>query len=431
MAALVAGEDRALRRGGPRFVGGTAPAMLPSAVDSATDRFQDQDAKAAIAAVSKIAAVPTMLRVITEITGLRLALVARVTETRWTCCAVNDQMEFGLEPGGELDVSTTLCTEVRQARAAIIISHASTDPCYAQHATPKLYGFESYIAVPIFLPGGDYFGNVCALDSRPVDLSHPRTLALFQLFAELVGLQLAAEAEQAATSRALLDARETSELREQFIAVLGHDLRSPLQAIAMGTHVLAATSLPEPASTITRRMARSVDRMTHLIDDVVDFARGRLGGGIPLEPSAIADIAALLRDVVDELRAIHPDRNVTLETDANGPMTGDPVRLAQLLQNLLANALTHSPPGTSVAVQIHLTATHLRLQVTNGGPAIPETIRARMFEPYRRGTEASPAGLGLGLYIAAQIVRSHAGTIEATSIDGQTTMTCTIPRSPT
>jgi signal transduction histidine kinase len=161
---------------------------------------------------------------------------------------------------------------------------------------------------------------------------------------------------------------------------------------------------------------------------VVDFARGRLGGGIALQPSSIADVGALLRPVVEELRSVYPERHVDLTIEGSGRMSGDPVCLAQLLQNLLANALSHSPPGTPVAVSIRALADRLVLSVTNGGPAIPDEIRGRMFEPYRRGTDATPGGLGLGLYIASQIVRSHAGTIEATSVDGETTIVCSIPR---
>ena len=388
----------------------------------------DEETRAAIAAVGRIGAVPTMLRVITEITGLRLALVARVTDTRWTCCAVNDELQFGLDPGGELDVATTLCAEVRDARAPIVISHASQDPTYCEHPTPKMYSFESYISVPIFLPDGAYFGTVCALDSRPVDLSPPRTLSMFELFAELVGVQLAADAAQEATSQALLDAREASELREQFIAVLGHDLRSPLQAISLGAALLEGSDLPSSATSVARRIGRSAARIGQLIDDVVDFARGRLGGGIALAPSHIEDVTAVLRPVVDEQRAVHPDRRVELRVDGTGPMNGDPVRLAQLLQNLVANALVHSPPGAPVEVSIRTTRTSLILSVMNGGPAIPEAVRARMFEPYRRGTKSSPGGLGLGLYIASQIASSHGGVIDVTSVDGATTMTCTIPR---
>ncbi len=383
-----------------------------------------------VLAVSRIGAVPTILRVITEVTGLRLSLIAHVTDETWTCCAVNDQLEFGLQVGGHLDVATTLCSEVRRARSPIVISHASADPTYCDHHTPRLYAFESYIAVPIFLRNGEYFGNVCALDARPLPLFEPKTLAMFQLFAELVGLQIDAEARQEATSQALLDARETAELREQFIAVLGHDLRTPLNAIAIGTELLATSALPAEETSIVQRIGRSVGRITRLGDDVLDFARGRLGSGIPLDTAPIDDVAGLLRQVVDELQAAHPDRPIEVRIDGAAPVHGDPVRLSQLLQNLLGNALAHSPATAHVAVAIRIEGSHLVLSVANGGPALPANLVARMFEPYQRGTSARPAGLGLGLYIASQIVRSHRGTIGVESTDAATTITCRLPRVP-
>jgi phosphoserine phosphatase RsbU/P len=383
-----------------------------------------------IIAVSRISAVPAILRVITEVTGLRLSLIAHVTEDEWTCCAVSDQLGFGLQVGGHLDIATTLCSDVRQSQAPIIINHASVDPTYCEHKTPKLYAFESYISVPIWLRSGEYFGNVCALDSRPTVLTEPKTLAMFQLFSELVGLQIDAEARHEATSRALLDARATAELREQFIAVLGHDLRTPLHAIALGTELLATSGLPAKDMSVVRRIGRSVGRITRLIEDVLDFARGRLGAGIPLDAAPIADVVGLLRHVIDELQAAHPERPIEVRVDGAAPVHGDPVRLSQLLQNLLGNALVHSPPTAHVKVAIHIDDSYLVLSVSNGGPALPASLMARMFEPYKRGTSARPGGLGLGLYIAAQIVRSHRGSIEVESTDVATTITCRLPRSP-
>lgn len=384
-----------------------------------------------IEAVAQISAVPTILRVITEMTGLRLSMIAHVTENEWTCCAVNDQLGFGRTVGCQLDVATTLCSEVRQARSPIVISHASTDAVYCNHLAPKRYKFESYISVPIFLRNGDYFGNVCALDSEPVDLSAPRTLATLQLFAELVGLQLDAEARQRAACDALLDARATSGLREQFIAVLGHDLRTPVQAISIGATALAHSELPPAATSIVQRISRSADRITQLVHDVLDLARGRLGGGIPIAVHSIDDVGDVLRQVVDELRSVHPDRVIEVHTACTAPVQADPGRLAQLLQNLLGNALVHSPPSARVAVRIVTDERDLVLVVTNGGPPIPADVAARMFEPYHRGTTTNPQGLGLGLYIAAQIVHSHHGTIDVASNSDATTITCRLPRAQT
>jgi signal transduction histidine kinase len=389
------------------------------------------DVAFAISQVSGVSAVPTMLRVITQITGLRLSLIAHVTDDTWTCCAVNDQMAFGLEVGGELDVATTLCSEVRLRQAPVVISHASLDPVFKDHRTPKLYNFESYISVPIFLRDGQYFGNVCALDTQPTDLtSSDKTVALFRLFAELIGLQLEAEAVQQRTTEALLDAHATAELREQFIAVLGHDLRTPLSSISMGADLLKSEALPPASMKVVARISRSVDRISRLVDDVVDFARGRLGGGIALQADPIADVTSLFRQVVEELRAAHPTRAIDLRVRGEGVIHGDAVRLSQLLQNLLGNALHYSPPGQHVSVDIELQERLLVLGVSNGGPAISPSIISRMFEPFKRGSQARPAGLGLGLYIASEIVRSHGGTIHVDSDDHVTTFTCRIPRSP-
>ena len=388
------------------------------------------DVAIAISRVSGVSAVPTMLRVITEITGLRLSLIAHVTDSTWTCCAVNDQMAFGLEVGGELEVATTLCSEVRQQLGPIAISHASVDPEFKDHHTPKLYKFESYISVPIFLRGGEYFGNVCALDARPMDIRNERTLGLFKLFAELVGLQLEAEEKQQRTTEALLDARATSELREQFLAVLGHDLRTPLSSIAMGADVLQGEDLPPSQMKVVARITRSVERISRLVDDVVDFARGRLGGGIALNASSIPDVMVMFRQVVEELRAAHPTRPIDYQITGEGEMVGDAVRLSQVLQNLLGNALHYSPPGERVSVVVELQEDWLSLRVANGGPAIPPAVVRRMFEPFQRGTKARPAGLGLGLYIASEIVRSHRGTIHVDSDDKLTTFTCRVPRRP-
>jgi signal transduction histidine kinase len=389
------------------------------------------DVAFAISQVSGVSAVPTMLRVITQITGLRLSLIAHVTDDTWTCCAVNDQMAFGLEVGGELDVATTLCSEVHLRQSPVVISHASLDPVFKDHRTPKLYNFESYISVPIFLRDGQYFGNVCALDTQPTDLtSSDKTLALFRLFAELIGLQLEAEAVQQRTTEALLDAHATAELREQFIAVLGHDLRTPLSSISMGADLLKSEALPPASMKVVARISRSVDRISRLVDDVVDFARGRLGGGIALQADPIADVTSLFRQVVEELRAAHPTRAIDLRVSGEGVIHGDAVRLSQLLQNLLGNALHYSPPEQHVSVDIELQERLLVLGVSNGGPAIPPSVISRMFEPFKRGTQARPAGLGLGLYIASEIVRSHRGTIHVESDDHVTTFTCRIPRSP-
>jgi GAF domain-containing protein len=125
------------------------------------------DFPADVERVSRIPSVPTILEVVSRTTGMRFAAVARVTEDRWVACSVLDTIDFGLTPGGELKVETTICHEIRQRRDHVVIDHVSEDGIWCNHATPALYGFQSYISVPIILGDGSFFGTLCAIDLRP------------------------------------------------------------------------------------------------------------------------------------------------------------------------------------------------------------------------------------------------------------------------
>src|ERR1700757_1739630 len=149
---------------------------LPVSLDSQESLARD------LGAVARISAVPSILRMICDETGMGFAAVARVTDTSWTACAVQDNVGFGLKPGGQLELQTTLCFESRAARAPIIIDKFSEDPTYRGHHTPAIYGLESYISVPIILPNGEYFGNLCAIDARPAQVSEPRIVRMFEVF---------------------------------------------------------------------------------------------------------------------------------------------------------------------------------------------------------------------------------------------------------
>lgn len=389
--------------------------------------FADAD----VAAVQRIGAVPTILRVISETTGLRLALVARVREDSWTACATLDRMDFGLNPGDHLDVATTLCREVRQTGEPIVIEHASQEPEYCGHPTPKLYGLESYIAVPIFLPDGAYFGNVCALDARPARLRDGTTVEMFRLFAELIGLQLAAEAEHARDREALSDERRTAELREQFIAVLGHDLRNPLSSVVTGSAFLLDICEEPKQRTILERVHSSGQRMARMIDDVLDFARGRLGDGIPIAPEGVEDVGQVAAHVVAEVASVHPGRTLRLRHHGAGRAELDRTRVAQMMSNLVANAVEHSAPDAPVEVLVDGTESEVRFSVTNHGEPIPAELVPRIFMPYVRGSRGPRHGLGLGLYIAGEIARSHGGSLQVSSTaDAGTTFTAVLPRTP-
>lgn len=398
----------------------TLPVDLPADLPADTARLELDDSPASIlrdvAAVGRISAVPALLRILCDNTGMGFAAVARVTAGTWTACAVQDDIAFGLLPGGQLDLRTTLCHEVRGSREPIVIDQASLDPQYRDHHTPRIYGIESYVSVPIVFSDGVYFGNLCAIDPRPAKVSEPRTVAMFVAYAELIARQLESEAHSDATSVALQAERAKADLREQFIAVLGHDLRNPLSAVAAMAELLVRRNIEPQSVELGRRIRAATSRMSGLIDDVLDLARGRLGAGIGVESTEIIDLAAALRDVVAELRAAHPARVIVETIVIDRRVRGDCGRLQQLLSNLLANALTHGAADQPVEVEAVLVDDTLRIAVANQGEPISADNLAHVFEPYWRSATSKPGGgLGLGLYICAQIVKAHGGTIDLSS----------------
>lgn len=388
-----------------------------------------EDIERDIAAVSRISAVPAMLRVICQNTGMGFAVVARVTDGDWTACVVQDDIEFGLEAGGQLDVSTTLCSESRALRQPVFIDQASTDPLFCQHHTPRIYNIESYISVPIIRPNGEYFGNLCAIDRRPKQVSDTRTVTMFKVFAELIALQLDSDDRHSATQAALDSERATAELREQFIAVLGHDLRNPLSSIAALSQLLLSGEPDPRVRRLSERIVGSTRRMARMIDDTLDFARGRLGSGMSLKLDLMLDFDAALRDVVAELRAAHPARTVLDDIVVRDLVRGDRGRLQQLLSNLLGNALTYGAADRPVQVTASSEDKWLTLTVHNHGEPIAPDSAARIFEPYWRPESSTPGGgLGLGLYICDQITRAHGGELRvASSAEGGTTFTARLP----
>ncbi|RZK51058.1 MAG: GAF domain-containing protein, partial [Pedobacter sp.] len=188
--------------------------------------------------INQIPAVANILEVICGATGMGFAAVARVTPDRWIACAVNDKINFGLGVGGELKVETTICHEIRQHKQVVAIDHVAEDPFYKDHPTPLMYGLQSYISIPILLKNGTLFGTLCAIDPKPAFVNNEKTIKMFALFAELIAFHLDTLMQLNRTERKLQQEQKNAVLREQFIAMLGHDLRNPVHAIANATQLL-------------------------------------------------------------------------------------------------------------------------------------------------------------------------------------------------
>lgn len=234
------------------------------------------------------------------------------------------------------------------------------------------------------------------------------------------------------TERAAAEERETSHLREQFIAVLGHDLRNPLASISSGVRLLTSREeVSEKGRHILSLMQGSVIRASELIDNVLDFARGRLGGGVTLTRDAKAPLTPVLEQVVAELKSISPGRDVRERFDIAEPVDCDRVRLGQLLSNLLGNALTHGSRSEPVWVQADTDGHALRICVVNGGTPIDAATMERLFQPFFRGEiRPNQVGLGLGLHIASEIARAHGGELTVNSDARETRFTFLMPLTP-
>lgn len=383
-----------------------------------------------VAAVNRISVVPAMLRVICKHTGLGFAAVARVTDESWTACAVQDNINFGVPPGGKLDISTTLCLESRSARRPVVIDHASNDPIYRDHPTPRIYHIESYISVPIILPNGEYFGNLCAVDPRPAVVSDARTVSMFTLFAELIALQLMNEVRTPRAEPEPCAQRAHSDLHKHYLALLSGDLLVPVEQIDTTAQSLVQRTAEPEVVRLGAELEAATQRLRRRIDDVVDFTHARLGSGILVDNQRVDDLDEALEQVVAGHREQRPDRVIDTAIAVNGPVVCDRARIQQLVSNLLAHALSHGTPDVRVTAEVHIERGRLVIRVCNCGAPISQDALERIFEPgSHTSSEPRGEGLGLALYVCAQIVNAHAGSLQVSSsaADG----TCFVAMLPT
>ncbi|MBK0393527.1 GAF domain-containing sensor histidine kinase [Ramlibacter algicola] len=412
---LAAGEDRRRTACVPREASPPARTAVGHEAD--------------IAAISAIEAVPRMLDVVCRSTGMGFAAIARVTESRWICCASRDQIGFGLGPGGELVLETTICNEIRQHHEPVVIDDVAASGAYRTHHTPAQYGFRSYISFPILRKDGSFWGTLCAIDPQPAQLDNPQTLGMFRLFADLLGFHLEATDRLRASEAAQRLEADTSRRREQFVAALGHDIRTPLQAVMGGLAVLER--VPDRVPQVAPVMRRSATRISALVQDLMDLARGQLGTGMRVEPILCADLPERLAHVVEEQRTARPDSRIEFDCRLDGPVWCDPARIEQVASNLLANAVAHGTPGQPITVTATTEGDEFHFRSSNAAPRMSPADVGRLFQPYFRPADRDASGgLGLGLYIVSEIARAHRGTAAAAAEEGAVSFTVRIPRSP-
>ena len=231
-----------------------------------------------------------------------------------------------------------------------------------------------------------------------------------------------------ANVRALQSSEDEGRLREQFIAILGHDLRNPLAAIGSAVRIASRQPHYEKIAAIFAAINGSAARMARLIDDIMDFARARLGGGIPVELKRVDNLHEGFGRVVNEISMAYPERQFETSFRFDGVLLCDPARLDQLLSNLVANAVMHGTQDEPISVVTDEAEGRFVLSVANSGKKIPDALLSNLFEPFERVEEgASLQGLGLGLYIVDQIAKAHSGELTVTSTEERTMFKLAIP----
>lgn len=381
-----------------------------------------------IDAVSRVAAVPKILEVITRTTGLRFAAVARVTDQDWTACAVRDEIAFGLQPGGRLELGTTICNEIRQHRQPVVFGHASANLEFATHQTPRLYGLESYISVPIHRVSGEFFGTLCAIDPLPSRVESPEILQMMELFAELIGMQLESDERHALSQAALHTALDVAKLRERFINEVSDELKAPIQAMVMDAYTIKTTpGIDARTRAHVADMEANLWRMTALVGGLVDFAHDKLVTGGPLVRTPARLLAGELERVLSQVASAYPQRALATIVQVDADVDCDPARLGQLLVNLALNVFRHVAVDATVSIEVTTTASALLLALHAPGLTLSGGELDSVTGALSPRADAMPGARSWDFFIAGEIARAHDGRFTASAAPGGTRLSFAMP----
>jgi len=403
--------------------------------------------------ISRIPIVGNMLDVICSITGMGFTAIARVTEERWITCSVRDDIGFGLKPGDELQIKTTICNEIRQSGKPVIIDHVSEHPHFKTHHTPAMYGFESYISIPIFRKDGRFFGTLCAIDPHPHNVSDPMVTNVFYMFADLISFHLDAVEKLDKTQQALLKERTFNEMLElkikertveiedsyaqlekmnkelqSFAYISSHDLQEPLRKIQTFASIIEQKeidNLSETGKDYFKRMQQAAERMQILINDLLTYSRA----SVDEKQFEITDLRHIIEQVKEDLKEelLHKNASVVLGKSVEANVITFQFR--QLLYNLVSNAIKFSIPGQSPKIFIEgIVGTgasfgnpkllheidYCHIRISDNGVGFDQQYAEKIFELFQRLHDKTQyAGTGIGLAIVKKIVENHHGFVSA------------------
>lgn len=375
--------------------------------------------------IQSIKILPTILNVINQSTGLGFVAVARVTPNKWLTCGVLDNLNFGLTPGDELQVETTICHEVRQADKLVVIDHVDNDEIFAKHHTPLQYGFQSYISVPITLQDGTFFGTLCALDPAPNKLNNAKVIGMFTSYAELISFHLDAIEKMRLKD---LEIKKKNFQLESFDFVSSHDLQEPLRKIQMFSSVI----LEKNNQNLTNEVVRYLDgiknesqRMRNILNDLLVFSEYKKSS----QEFLATDLNSIVENIRKRLSKEFSECNGKIVLDELPSVPIMPDQIEQLFYNLIINAITfrsnHCDLEISISSKIEkgidlsyekldTNTTYCTLTFTDNGTGFDPRYNEKIFGMFNRlDKEKHCNSTGIGLTIARRITENHNGFIIA------------------
>jgi signal transduction histidine kinase len=353
-------------------------------------------------AVNRIDLVPMMLEVICRTMGMGFAAIARVTENRWLACSVRDEVKFGLEAGGELQIETTICNEIRDHRQAVVIDHAAKDQQYANHHTPKFYRLQSYISFPILLKDGSFFGTLCAIDSKPAE---SRELRYFK------------------------------DENRQFRHISSHTLQEPLRKIRLfSDYLITNTELESLASAkdVAIRINTFALDISGMIRELSEYSQ--LADNDAKRESV--DLNKTFSFVCSQMNHLLVEKKAVLKNEVLPTVDAVPIQMAQLFSHLIGNAVkfakTDEPPLISVYTKKadpedlkspllpNNGRDYLEIVIEDNGIGIEPIAMGKIYDLFVRATPKRVGdGFGSGLAYCRRIIHNHGGLIKARSTVGE------------
>jgi signal transduction histidine kinase len=403
--------------------------------------------------IRQIPIIGSLLDVVCQTTGMGFAAVARVTEDIWMACSVRDDINFGLLPGGELEIKTTICNEIRQSGQPVVIDCVLEDADFKDHHTPAMYGFQSYISVPIILKDGSFFGTLCAIDPNPKIVKTPAIIGMFTLFADLISFHLdtvmlldhnrkALVKERAFTEELEKRIKErTAELEEKnevlvrmnaelqsFTYISSHDLQEPLRKIQTFVSRIDQTEseyLSESGRELFTKLKGSAERMRMLINDLLTYSHA----DVSEQEFEVTDLNAILSSVKEDLEEELLERKAIIEAAELCHAPVIPFQFRQMLYNLISNSVKYASPERPSKIKVYAQMIpasaiihdfqpvgndYYHIHVIDNGIGFDPVYKEKIFEVFQRlHHRSSFSGTGIGLAIVKKIVENHNGKIYA------------------